>query len=275
MKYDPVKDSLSKVVGRSVLLRQLFYTALGVFFLREWYVKRELRVLLKSGSVKRLWDAGSGFGQYSYYCARRRPDLPILAVDVKKEEIEECTRFFARRRLSGVTFAVEDLTEAQHVRAFDLILSVDVMEHIEDDVAVFRNFAASLAPGGRVLINTPSSFGGSDVHGPEDASFIEEHARTGYEPSELRTKLADAGLVVEKQVLTYGRLGSTAWRLGIKYPIQLVNISKLFFLLLPFYYLITLPFTLTLMYLDYRGHNARGTGLLVIARKPDRGSPAT
>jgi len=31
------------------------------------------------------------------------------------------------------------------------------------------------------------------------------------------------------------------WKYGIKYPMKMLNTSKLFFLLLPLYYLVTLP----------------------------------
>ena len=38
------------------------------------------------------------------------------------------------------------------------------MEHIEEDVQVFKNFHQSLSEKGVLLISTPSDQGGSDVH---------------------------------------------------------------------------------------------------------------
>ncbi len=237
-------------------------------FLREWHVKRELRSLLsKADKPLRIFDAGSGFGQYSYYCATRSPSATIHAVDVKAEEIEACKRFFAKAGILNVRCTVEDLTNMQHENEFDVALSVDVMEHIADDVTAFRNLHRSLKPGGTLLVNTPSNLGGSDAHAPEEESFIEEHARSGYGVDEIRTKLESVGFKVDQIKFTYGPWGSFAWRLGIKYPMLMLNISKLFFVLLPIYYLLTLPFTLLLMYLDYSLENVQGTGLLVLARK--------
>lgn len=268
MKYDPIKKVIGDVVRESVPLRRLFYKILGMMFLREWHVKRELRLLLgNTPSPKQIYDAGCGFGQYSYYCATRFPGASIYAVDVKSEQIEDCTRFFRNAGLMNTSFAVEDLTQIRHENKFDLAISVDVMEHIPDDVGVFRNLHRSLRPGGKLLVNTPSDLGGSDAHGPEDESFIEEHARNGYGVEEIRTKLTSVGFKVDKIRFAYGPWGSVAWRLGIKIPMLLLNVSKAFFLLLPFYYLITLPFTLLLMYLDYAGTNKAGTGLVVIASK--------
>jgi SAM-dependent methyltransferase len=215
-----------------------------------------------------MFDAGSGFGQYSYYCARRFQGFRLHAVDVKEEQIRDCREFFQHEGLSNVRFAVEDLTEPLHTEEFDLILSVDVMEHIQDDVRVFRNFHRALKKNGLVLINTPSAFGGSDAESPDDPGFIEEHARSGYMPDEIREKLSSAGFVVEELRFTYGPWGSIAWRLGIKIPMLVLGLSRLLFILLPFYYLITFPFTLLFMYLDYRAENKSGTGILVKVRKP-------
>jgi SAM-dependent methyltransferase len=271
MKYDPIKKIFGDVVRRSVILRKLLYKLLGLMFLREWYVKRELRNLLQGTNTRpKIFDAGCGFGQYTYYCATRFPHTSVYAVDVKPEQIEDCTHFFRNSHIGNAQFAVEDLTQPLHADEFDLAISVDVMEHIPDDIGVFRNLYRGLRHGGKLLVNTPSDLGGSDAHGPEDESFIEEHARNGYGVEEIRTKLTSVGFSVDKIKFTYGPWGSAAWRLGIKYPMQLLNINSALLLLLPFYYLVTLPFTLLLMYLDYAGENRVGTGLLVVATKTQR-----
>ena len=150
---------------------------------------------------------------------------------------------------------------------FDVILSVDVMEHIEDDRAVFRNFERVLEKGGYVIINTPSDLGGSDVQEDSDESFIGEHVRDGYNLDELKTKLSEAGLHTVVAKYTYGRYGSLAWRFLIKYPMKMLSSNKTFLLLLPFYYIPFLPFGMILNALDLHTENEAGTGVLVVARK--------
>ena len=76
----------------------------------------------------------------------------------------------------------------------------DVMEHIEEDVKVFENFHASLKKGGQVIISTPSDQGGSDVHGDEDSSFIDEHVRDGYNMQEIKRYINQL-----KEVVVYYR----------------------------------------------------------------------
>jgi len=268
MQYDPIKKIFGDVARNKPWLRILFYKLLGVMFLREWYVKRELRRQLNHRREPfAVYDAGSGFGQYSYFIAKRFPLATIYGIDVKEEQIADCNQFFRTIGLTRCSFAVEDLTQIQHKEKFDVILSVDVMEHIPDDVGVFQKFYHALKKNGQLFINTPSNLGGSDVHSEGDLSFVEEHARNGYGMEEIRNKLEAAGFRVEMIRYTYGYWGTVAWRLGIKYPMLMLNASKIFFVVLPFYYLVALPFILPMMWLDFVIENKIGTGLNVLARK--------
>ncbi|MGE5680197.1 MAG: class I SAM-dependent methyltransferase [Bacillota bacterium] len=269
MQYDPIKDIFARWIKRIPFLRVLFYKLLDIMFLRSWYVRRELRRLRKLFGTNNIniYDAGTGYGQYAYFMAHKLTPDSIYAIDVKKEWIEDCREFFKNRGLDNVSFGVEDLTKINHNEKFDLIVSVDVMEHIVEDVKVFENFYRALKPGGYLMINTPSVFGGSDVHDDHDESFIGEHARVGYSFEDLKEKLEPVGFHVYQSKYTYGPWGDRAWRLGIKYPIQMVNLSKAMLIVLPFYYLITFPFSLLMMYIDYSSDNKVGAGINFIAKK--------
>ncbi len=269
MQYDPIKRSLGNVFNKTPLLRILFYKLLDILLLRAWHIKREIRNLRKhlSGNIDIL-DAGSGFGQYSWFLARRFRGSAILGVDVKEEQVEDCNNFFARRGMAmRVKFQVADLTKFEIPEAYNLILSVDVMEHIEEDVTVFRHFHRSLREGGVLLISTPSDQGGSDVHDEHEASFIDEHVRDGYNIGEIREKLTSAGFSDVQARYSYGRPGKISWRLSMKYPIMMLNTSRLFFIILPFWYLLTFPFSLILNFFDVRVKHSSGTGLIVKAFK--------
>lgn len=238
-------------------------------FLRSWYVRRELKALRAKFGKKNIdiYDAGSGFGQYTYFMSRKLNPCEILSVDVKEDWINDCKNFFKQKGISNVSFAVEDLTSISHKNKFDIIVCIDVMEHIPEDQKVFSNFFNALKKGGYLLINSPSIFGGSDVHDSETESFIGEHARDGYSKEDLESKLHPLGFSTYKYRYTYGFWGDKAWRLGIKYPMLLLNISKLFLIILPLYYLLTFPFTLIMMNLDFRTENKKGSGINFIAKK--------
>lgn len=267
MKYDPIKKVFGNAVENSPFLRKIFYALLDLMFLRSWHVRKKVRELYPQNSKMDIFDAGMGFGQYTYFMAKRFPGSDIFAVDVKDEQVRDCEKFFSECGYKNVKFEIADLTKIDFKDRFDFILSVDVMEHIFEDELVFKNFYNALKKGGKLLVNTPSDLGGSDAHEDDDESFIEEHARVGYSKKDITDKLKRAGFEIESFDYSYGRYGTISWRFGIKYPILMAGASKFFILLLPFYYLFTLWFVLILMWLDVHTENKEGTGVLVVAKK--------
>jgi len=269
MYYDPVKDIFASVIKKFPFLRILFYKMLNLFFLRAWYVKRELKSIRKNFDRKNIniFDAGTGYGQYTYFMSQKLLPNKIFAVDVKENWIRDNKEFFKKKNIDNVSFGIENLINIDHKEKFDFVICVDVMEHIEDDIAVFKNFYNSLKQGGYLLVNTPSTFGGSDVHDESEKSFVGEHARVGYSDQDLKTKLKSIGFTEFYHKYSYGFWGDKAWRLGIKFPMLLLNISKIFFLVLPVYFIVTFPFTFVMMFLDYHSDNKVGTGITFVARK--------
>jgi SAM-dependent methyltransferase len=267
MQYDPIKKSLGLFFNRSPLLRILFYRLLNLLLLRAWYIRKELRKCRKerAGSISVL-DAGSGFGQYTWSMMKLSDKWKITGIDVKSEQIDDCNEFIRKIKKEGqVEFREGDLTIMNEERAYDLILCVDVMEHIENDLLVLKNFRRALRPGGQLIISTPSDQGGSDVHGGQTESFIEEHIRDGYNINDIREKLRSAGFDQVDAKYSYGVPGKISWKLSMKYPILMLGSSKLFYLVLTFYYILIFPVALILNFLDVSFSHQSGTGLIVRA----------
>jgi SAM-dependent methyltransferase len=269
MQYEPIKRPLGRYFTKSLFLRKILYFLLDLLLLRTWHVKRAIRKLAFHFPENAfILDAGSGFGQYTWHMSQMNSKWNIKAVDINSEQIEDCKRFFKKAgRSNRVDFVTADLTALINPDTYDIILSVDVMEHIKEDIIVFQNFYNSLHNNGYVLISTPSDKGGSDVHNDNEDSFIDEHVRDGYSKEEITEKLSRAGFRNIKVRYTYGKPGNLSWILSMKYPIQLLNISLLFLIILPIYYLFVFPFSIILNIFDLYLIHKTGTGLLIIAEK--------
>ena len=274
MEYDPIKRRLGNFFNKAPFLRIVFYKLLDLLLLRTWHIKKEVRkwTTWRRKSVglyykTHILDAGAGFGQYSYYLSGINKSWNILSVDVKDEQVGDCNKFFTQMGRSNVLFKIADLTEFKTESCFDFVLCVDVMEHILEDELVFRNYYASMKDGAMLLISTPSDQGGSDVNEDDDSSFIEEHVRDGYNIEDIEKKLRAAGFSDVEARYSYGATGKISWRLSMKYPIQMLGVSKLFFIILPLYYLVVYPFCFVLNYLDTCFNWHTGTGLIVKAWK--------
>lgn len=272
MQYDPIKKSLGKVFNSTPFLRKSFYGMLDLLFLRAWYSNRELKNMAKrSDAPQNILDAGSGYGQHTYRLARIFKKANITGYDIKQEQIDDCNGFMKTQQLDDrVRFEYADLTNFSVEDKFDLIISCDVMEHIEEDVAVFKSFYKTIADNGTLLITTPSDEGDhEDEHGEHhgDAAFIDEHVRDGYSPRDLEEKLRVAGFTNIDIKYTYGTPGKLAWKLSMKWPIQILGASKVFFILLPFYYILTYPWAFVLNYIDTKTEQKVGNGILAIVKK--------
>ncbi len=116
-----------------------------------------------------------------------------------------------------------------------------------------------------MIVSTPSDKGGSDVHDKGDKTFIGEHVRKGYGIQEISGKLSSAGFSRIVPIYSYGKPGQLSWKISIKYPIRMLNTGKVFFLILPVYYLLTMPFVIVLNFFDLRGKHDTGTGLIIKA----------
>jgi hypothetical protein len=142
------------------------------------------------------------------------------------------------------------------------------MEHILEDVQVFRNFHRSLKQGGMLLISTPSDQGGSDVHGEGEASFIEEHVRDGYNIKDIEDKLRSAVFRKWKLVI---RMGLPKNLLASFHEISdTISRKSSPYYRIPdssFYYLIAYPIFFCAEFFRYQMKHPTGTGLIVKAWK--------
>ncbi|MAW98441.1 MAG: SAM-dependent methyltransferase [Sphingomonas sp.] len=97
----------------------------------------------------RILEIGCGTGH----------NLPMLARfgDVDAIEIDPAARAIAGERL-GKAIGHAPLPELKGVErgTYDLIAVLDVVEHIEDDVAALKAMAECLKPGGAILVTVPA-----------------------------------------------------------------------------------------------------------------------
>jgi len=275
VKYDPVKDRLQALVGRNRLARRLLFSILDRVFLRSRYVRREIERLKLAGfAPEQILDAGSGFGQYSFRLSQVFTQARITGLDIKEDLIQSCNDFWQSRggdEGARVHFEVGNLLEMAYESQFDLALSVDVMEHIEEDERVFRNIGRALQPGGLFIMTTPYN-DPSSQSGSSDQPFVDEHVRAGYSRPELTQKLAQAGMIIEKFVITYGPYGNVAWTLLQKWPMRWLSRAKWTAPMVALYLFPASALAWIFMQLDMAACNRSGGGILAVAKKQGTGN---
>lgn len=258
MLYDKIKDKFARLIDQVPAFRKLFYCSLDMLLLRQWYVKKAIKKHFPKNIPIRFYDAGAGFGQYSYFVLKYFKKAKVQAVDLKTDYMVSFVRYAKLVGWQDFTAQQADLVDYLPKAKFDLIIAIDILEHIENDVQVLQNFRQVLAAGGKLIISSPSTY-------DESAKFVEEHVRPGYDKEEIISKLENAGFKTVSFDYSYGKFGHLAWLLTMKFPMSLLGVSKIFFLLLPFYYLVFYPILVLFMWLDLRMQNKVGTGIVVVA----------
>src|SRR2546421_11087288 len=154
----------------------------------ESFVERVCRDIGKRRP--RILDVGCGTGA----------NLQMLAnygvaegVDISAEALEFCRA----RGLSKVKLGPAEALPFEDA-SFDLVTGLDVVEHLDDDLAGLKEMRRVLRPRGRALLFVPAFM---FLWGVQDDI---SHHRRRYTVNELEGKLRDAGLTVER--ITYANL---------------------------------------------------------------------
>lgn len=152
-------------------------------------------------------ELGAGIGNLTVFLAPRTSRY--IATDTDKEHLREL-----RSRLDGhgnIEIAVCDFSDQAAASRFhktaDTVICLNVLEHIQNDVESLINIRSCLRPNGAAIILVPQ---GPQAFGAMDE--VLEHKRR-YTAEELRTKMAAAGLRVERMI-TFNRITWPGWYLN-------------------------------------------------------------
>jgi SAM-dependent methyltransferase len=119
----------------------------------EWQRPNEVIAALGLTSNMTVADLGAGTGYFSVRLARALPDGAVIATDVEPDMV---THLQQRAAEAGLTnLRAQRATPASAglaPRSVDRVLIVNVWHHIDDRVSYARDLAASLKPGGRIVV---------------------------------------------------------------------------------------------------------------------------
>jgi SAM-dependent methyltransferase len=136
-------------------------------------------------------DAGCGDG---YWLSRleRIPGISLTGVEYNPLRRERARSAAVKAELHG-----ENLLTFTSEQPFHVVLLSQVIEHVEDDVALLEKMCQLLLPGGTLILGTPNE--GSALHrlrrrfGP---AFATDHVHFYTEP-DIAKKIVDSGFRIE------------------------------------------------------------------------------
>ena len=221
---------------------------------------RARRILpLINGKYKEVLDAGCGPGIFTFEMAKRLPDSTITGVDIEQSLLDRNREIARKLQLDNCRFEYVDLTGMEEKDRFDLILSVDNLEHIEDDDNVLRRFCQALSPGGELIIHVPGYERRWPFFGWSVNFHVEGHYRPGYTVEQLHDKLDKAGFEIREIRYTYGWLETVTN--NISYWITRAEMKN------KMLYALVFPLLNLLSYLGRNSRPTKGAGVLAVATR--------
>ncbi|NWG39427.1 MAG: class I SAM-dependent methyltransferase [Hydrogenophilaceae bacterium] len=164
---------------------------LGANLSGHWYYRskaKAMMTLLADSSHSTILDVGAGSGYFSRYLLSNSSAREAWCVDISyaaESDTKELDKPLHFRRAIGSLDA-------------DLVLLMDVLEHVDDDAGLLREYASKVPPGTRFLISVPAFqflWSSHDV-------FLEHKRR--YRLSQIEGVARDAGLNVKHGVYYFG-----------------------------------------------------------------------
>lgn len=122
-------------------------------------IENAIKLALKSIPVKSksILDLGFGLGWSSYEIARHFPNAVVKAFDISKELTNSAKDLF---KVSNLSYNTMDLTQFFPDGSFDVIILLDVFEHIPISAreSFYANIKNTLNKEGRVILTCPTIF---------------------------------------------------------------------------------------------------------------------
>ncbi|HYX27556.1 MAG TPA: class I SAM-dependent methyltransferase [Pyrinomonadaceae bacterium] len=193
---------MATIVNTDLLPREMQQHTYSIMYEVEerhwWFVGRRriiekfvVAACRKIGKLKpRILDVGCGTGANLQMLGKYGE---AEGVDISPEALEFCRA----RGLAKVKQGAAESLPFENA-SFDLVTALDVVEHLDDDVAGLKEMRRVLRPRGRALLFVPAFMFLWGVQ--DDVS----HHRRRYTASGIATRIRESGLTVER--ITYANL---------------------------------------------------------------------
>jgi len=227
----------------------------------SWQLKAlYFRRFIKAFRFDNVLDAGCGIGLFSVYLAKKYPKAKVDACDLDNDYIAVGKKMVNDLGLTNVNMFQADLLQLDESSKYDLIICMDVIEHIKDDRRLVANLYEALKPGGSLYLSTPHSRH-INRHLKRFGVTYESktHVRPGYSEKELSEILKEAGFAIVRLKNIWGLWGEMCEEI---YQLVITRLPLLVAALL-------FPVLVLLSSLDMFAKNRTGYGLLLIAEKGD------
>ena len=203
-------------------------------------------------------DVGCSFGHYAIRIARKYPSSYVVGIDIDQTHLNVGKVLKTMFGLNNLKLENVDVCSESLGTKYDVVLLLQVLEHLEDDKKVLKNIKKNIINDGGYLIITAPNRQSPLINWYKRYVNISGHFRDGYTLKDLAHMIFESGFdIVETKYLS-GTIG----QITEKVETYLKTKSLFAFALIyPFLYLLNIFDDIV-----NRGINENNSGIFIVAR---------
>jgi 2-polyprenyl-3-methyl-5-hydroxy-6-metoxy-1,4-benzoquinol methylase len=249
-KISPVLKQLQRIYIQLFGIPEIGFQLRGKYFLKTLNS-------IKSFSPNNILDAGSGIGYYSQELNKLFPQASVYGIDIDKYKLDFCKNIVKDRQLKKIEFNFKNLEQdTLPANKYDLIVNIDVLEHVRDYQHILKKFYSAMAKKGYLYIHTPQVNQVRIFKKYFSNWSHEEHVREGFDKQDMAALLKHIGFSSIEIHEGFGLFGKIAWELNTLLMDKSIILGGLAF---PILYFISLG--------DQILFSGRGLTLYILAKK--------
>lgn len=191
-------------------LMRWVHFAQRITYQRHTLIRKVLKKELKG--VSRVWDAGCGDGQYSFFVLNHT-SAELLGTDVNQGWVSFLNSYWFKNGHKKQALAVcQEIEKSSYNNEFDAIICISVLPYVRDVGESLLKMRNALKHGGKLFLYCPVNFyTETKLYRKMFASYQNsENAanfRRVFTTDELRNLVIMGGFQIKEEIFTYGKWG--------------------------------------------------------------------
>jgi len=223
-------------------------------------IQNILSLNIANESNIQVLDVGCGVSYIDFWIANRFPGWKILGIDIDKDAINKSQQIKNKKFVENLDFLKINILDLEIENYFDLVYSMDVLEHIYDDLGALKIIYNALKIDGYLVLHLPLNYKLNQRILPGFYDYYTyDHVREEYTLDEISQKLDEVGFRIITSYYSYSFWGELAFELNYLFWKK----PKIRLLFAFIFHLISNLFG----YIDIKNQFKSGNGIVMIVKK--------
>lgn len=218
---------------------------------------REVFSILDKLSFSSVLDIGCARGHYSIRIARKYPNSKVKGIDINEKQLNVGLLVKKKFGLNNLTFEKRDICASLIEEKYELVLLLQVIEHLKDDRLVLKEIRNMINDNGHLIITAPN-LESAVIKKLKRYVKVAGHYRDGYTLEDLVNLVRVSNFRIKQIKYLSGTIGGLIEKLETYLKINNILLFSLLY-----------PFLNYLALLDdhFKANkcNTRTSGILIVA----------